>query len=323
MKTLQFISFGGAMPQKRVTNEDLAGIVDTSDEWIRSRTGIAERRFCAEGETASGLAIKAARQALERSGLAADQIDCCLCATLSGEWMAPSTACQVQRALGLREDIPVMDVNAACSGFLYGLAAAKGLLEQTGGKYALVVGCEQLSRLLDMSDRSTCILFGDGAGACIAALGEEGPFALTLGARGADAIQVEGPGIQPAVIRMDGTAVFRFAVETMPRCIRELLHKSGESMESVDWFVCHQANERIIDLSVKKLGGDPEKFFKNLEHTGNTSAASVPLALNELWESGKMRTGQTLVCVGFGAGLTWAGMLLRYQPLTKKTEEEA
>lgn len=323
MKTLELLSFGGALPEKRVTNDDLAQIVETNDAWIKSRTGIAERHFCSEGETASGLAIRAAKQALERSGLQAEKIDCCLCATLSGEWMAPSTACLVQRALGLREDIPVMDVNAACSGFLYGLATAKGLLEQTGGKYALVIGCEQLSRLLDMSDRSTCILFGDGAGAVVVALGESGPFALTLGARGGDAIQVEGPGIQPTAIRMDGSAVFRFAVETMPRCIRELLQKSGESMDSVDWFVCHQANERIIDLSIKKLGGDPAKFFKNLAHTGNTSAASVPLALNELWETGKLTPGQTLVCVGFGAGLTWAGMLLQYRPVALKTEEKA
>ena len=225
--------------------------------------------------------------------------------------------------LGLRENIPVMDVNAACSGFLYGLAAAKGLLEQTGGKYALVVGCEQLSRLLDMTDRTTCILFGDGAGAAVVSLGGDGPFALTLGARGGDAIRVEGPGVQPTAIRMDGPAVFRFAVEAMPRCIREVLEKSGESMDMVDWFVCHQANERIIDLSIKKLGADPAKFYKNLSHTGNTSAASVPLALNELWESGAMKPGQTLVCVGFGAGLTWAGMLLQYRPLAAQTEGNA
>lgn len=321
MKTLELLSFGGALPQRRVTNDDLAKVVDTNDEWIKSRTGIAERHFCGEGETAVSLAVAAAEQALLRSGLQPGQIDCCLCATLSGEWMAPSTACQVQRALGLREDIPVMDVNAACSGFLYGLATAKGLLEQTGGKYALVVGCEQLSRLLDMTDRGTCILFGDGAGAAVAALGETGPFALTLGARGGDAIRVEGPGVQPAAIRMDGPAVFRFAVETLPRCIREVLQKSGTAMDAVDWFVCHQANERIIDLSVKKLGADPAKFYKNLAHTGNTSAASVPLALNELWETGGMKPGQTLVCVGFGAGLTWAGMLLRYSPLAAKTEE--
>ena len=323
MNTLQLLSFGGALPQNKVTNNDLAKIVETSDEWIKSRTGIAERRFCAEGETASGLAIRAAAQALERSGLQAQDMDCCLCATLSGEWAAPSTACLVQRALGLRENIPVMDVNAACSGFLYGLAAAKGLLEQTGGKYALVVGCEQLSRLLDMTDRTTCILFGDGAGAAVVSLGENGPFALTLGAWGGDAIRVEGPGVQPTAIRMDGPAVFRFAVEAMPRCIREVLEKSGESMDMVDWFVCHQANERIIDLSIKKLGADPAKFYKNLSHTGNTSAASVPLALNELWESGAMKPGQTLVCVGFGAGLTWAGMLLQYRPLAAQTEGNA
>ena len=318
MRALQLFATGGALPARVVTNEDLSRQVETSDEWITSRTGIRQRHFCTEEEDAATLAVAAARQALERSGLAADRIGCCVCATLSAPHATPSTACLVQAALGLREEIPVLDVNAACSGFLYGAAAARGLLEATGERYALVVGCEALSRLLDMTDRSTCVLFGDGAGAGIFEMADdaEGDFAVTLGARGSTALTAPGPGAArkgaPGYVEMDGRAVFRFAAEAIPRCTRALLAQSGLALEAVDWVVCHQANERIIDHCVKELGAPPEKFFKNLAHTGNTSAASIPLALNELYETGRLRAGQRLLCVGFGGGLTWAGMLLRY-----------
>ena len=182
MKALQLIAAGGALPCRTVTNEDLSRLVDTSDEWIASRTGIRRRHFCGEGESCTALAVSAARQALQRSGLPAQAIGCCVCATLSGDHATPSTACLVQQALDLPEDIPVLDVNAACSGFVYGAAVARGLLAQTGGRYALVVGCEQLSRLLDMTDRSTCVLFGDGAGAAVFELvpAADAPFAVTL-----------------------------------------------------------------------------------------------------------------------------------------------
>ncbi|MGN0984621.1 MAG: beta-ketoacyl-ACP synthase III [Gemmiger sp.] len=312
MEALQLIATGGALPSRIVTNEEMSRLVDTSDDWITSRTGIRRRHFCAEGESAATLAVAAARQALARSGVAADQIGCCLCATLSGDYATPSLACLVQAALGLPQNIPVLDVNAACSGFLYAVAAARGLLAQTGGRYALVIGCEQLSRLLDMTDRNTCVLFGDGAGAAVLQMAAA-PFALTLGARGDKAIVAEGPGPLPSRVQMDGKAVFRFAVEAIPRCVNELLAQSGAALDAVDWVVCHQANERIIDHSIKKLGASPQKFFKNLDHTGNTSAASIPLALNELWETGRLRPGQTLLCVGFGGGLTWAGVLMQYQ----------
>lgn len=317
MNGLQLIATGGALPGRTVTNADLSRVVDTSDEWIVSRTGIRQRHFCEEGESAVTLAVAAAEQALARSGLAPQDIGCCVCATLSGDYATPGVACMVQAALGLRENIPVLDVNAACSGFVYGAAVARGLLEQTGGRYALVVGCEQLSRLMDMTDRSTCVLFGDGAGAAVLELAGNAPFAVTLGARGGKAIQAEGPGPLPTRIRMDGKAVFRFAVEAIPKCTNALLEQTGRTLDEVDWVICHQANERIIDHCVKKLAAPPQKFFKNLDHTGNTSAASIPLALNELWEQGGLRTGQTLLCVGFGGGLTWAGMLLTYQGRAK------
>lgn len=316
MKALQLLATGGALPARVVTNEDLSRQVETSDEWIVSRTGIRQRYFCAEDESAATLAVRAAGQALARSGLTAEKIGCCICATLSAPHATPGTACLVQAALGLREDIPVLDVNAACSGFLYGAAAARGLLEAAGERYALVVGCEALSRLMDMTDRGTCVLFGDGAGAGVFEMAEDAAFAVTLGARGGTALTAPGPGAlhkqAPEYIQMDGRAVFRFAVEAIPRCVDALLAQSGLALEAVDWVVCHQANERIIDHCVRALKAPPEKFFKNLAHTGNTSAASIPLALNELYETGRLRTGQRLLCVGFGGGLTWAGMLLRY-----------
>lgn len=319
MEGLQLIATGGALPRRTVTNEELSRTVDTSDEWIVSRTGIRARHWCAPEESAVTLAVAAAQQALERSGLSPADIGCCICATLSAPEAAPSVACRVQAALGLREDIPTLDVNAACSGFVYGAAAARGLLLTLGGDYTLVVGCEALSRLLDPADRSTCVLFGDGAGAAVFRRTAEGaPFAALLGARGSDAIRAGGPcrsGSAP--IAMDGRAVFRFAVEALPRCLEGVLTQSGRTLDQVDWVVCHQANGRIIDHCVRALKADPDKFYKNMDRHGNTSAASIPVALNELAETGRLVPGQTVACLGFGAGLTWGGMLFQYKGTNK------
>lgn len=313
MEGLQLIATGGAQPSRVVTNDDLSRIVDTSDEWIVTRTGIRQRYFCSDEENAATLAIAAARQALERSGLSPEQIGCCVCATLSGPNATPSVACQVQRALGLPENRPALDVNAACSGFVYATAVARGLLLTLGGEYALVVGCEALSRLMDMTDRSTCVLFGDGAGAAIFRLADT-PFAATLGARGSDAILTGGPNrAGSAPIQMDGRAVFRFAVEALPRCLHEVLDQTGKTLEDLDWVVCHQANGRILDHCIKHLNADPAKFYRNMDRHGNTSAASIPVALNEMAENGQLVPGQYLACIGFGGGLTWAGMLLQYK----------
>lgn len=319
MEGLQLIATGGALPSRTVTNEELSRTVDTSDEWIVSRTGIRTRHWCAPEESAASLAIAAARQALERSGLAPADIGCCICATLSAPQAAPSVACRVQAALGLAENIPTLDVNAACSGFVYAAAAARGLLLTLGGQYALVVGCEALSRLLDPADRSTCVLFGDGAGAAVFQLAAEGvPFAASLGAKGSDAIQAGGPcRTGSAPITMDGRAVFRFAVEALPRCLDAVLAQTGRTLDLVDWVVCHQANGRIIDHCVRALQADPDKFYKNMDRHGNTSAASIPVALNELTEAGRLRPGQTVACLGFGAGLTWGGMLFQYKGTNK------
>ena len=232
MKGLQLLATGGALPGRVVTNEDLSRQVDTSDEWIMTRTGIRQRYYCTESEDAATLAIAAARQALARSGLAASEIACCVAATLSAPTATPSVACRVQAALGLPENRPAFDVNAACSGFIYAIAAAHGLLNTLGGRYALVIGCEALSRMVDPTDRTTCVLFGDGAGAAILELAEDVPFAVTLGARGSEAIRVGGPAAcDTAPITMDGKAVFRFAVETMPRCLQTVLERSQKTLD--------------------------------------------------------------------------------------------
>ena len=305
---------GRALPGRVVTNEDLSRQVDTSDEWITTRTGIRQRYYCTESEDAATLAIAAARQALARSGLAASEIACCVAATLSAPTATPSVACRVQAALGLPENRPAFDVNAACSGFIYAIAAAHGLLNTLGGRYALVIGCEALSRMVDPTDRTTCVLFGDGAGAAILELAEDMPFAVTLGARGSEAIRVGGPAAcDTAPITMDGKAVFRFAVETMPRCLQTVLERSQKTLADLDWVVCHQANSRIIDHCIKHLHAEPSKFYKNMDRHGNTSAASIPIALHEMVENDLLHPGQTLACIGFGGGLTWGGMLLTYE----------
>ncbi|WP_029320394.1 beta-ketoacyl-ACP synthase III [Butyrivibrio sp. AE3004] len=312
MKNVEILGTGRAIPSKVVTNDDLAKIVDTSDEWISTRTGIRQRYFCDENETADSLAIEAAKKAIEASGLSKDDIGVCICATLSGDYATPSMACMVQSTLQLREDIATFDVNAACSGFLYGIEIARGMLCCSGEKYALVIGCEQLSKLLDMNDRSTCVLFGDGAGAAVIGVTDDATYASTLGARGGQEILANGPGPDPSNIQMDGKAVFKFATSIIPKCIDELQKKSGFAVSDVSKVVCHQANERIIDFVIRRMKADPEKFYKNMDRYGNTSAASVPIALDELVRNGSIKDGDLLMMVGFGGGLTWAGALIRY-----------
>ena len=315
MNGFQLLATGGALPGRTVTNDDLSRMVDTSDDWITSRTGIRTRHWCTEGESAATLAIAAAKQALQRSGLAPADIACCVCATLSAPDATPSVACQVQAALGLPETCPALDINAACSGFLYGTAVARGLLATLGGQYALVIGCEALSRLMDPADRSTCVLFGDGAGAAIFELAADPtPFAVMLGARGDAAIHAGGPSrAGSAPITMDGRAVFRFAVDALPKCLHAVLDETQLTLDDLSWVVCHQANSRIIDHCVKALQADPAKFYKNMDRHGNTSAASIPVALNELAETGQLQPGQTIACIGFGGGLTWGGMIVEYK----------
>ena len=313
MNGLKLVSTGSAMPKGVVTNEDLTKIVDTSDEWITTRTGIHTRRRCGEGESHTQLCLAAARQALERAGIAPEAVGVCLIATFTGDHLNPATACILQKELGFPEDTVCFDLNAACSGFVYALHTAQCLLAAAPRKFGLVLGAEVLSRVTDYTDRSTCILFGDGAGAAVVEWGEDYPsIHAVLGCRG-DADVLYTPGVNtgaPSYIHMEGQSVFRFAVETVPRCISQVLEQAGLGVEDVDRYVFHQANQRIIDLAERKLGLPPEKCTGNIARTGNTSAASVPLLLHELVSTGALRSGQRALCVGFGAGLTWAGALL-------------
>jgi len=309
MNGLRLIGAGKALPSRVLDNEAMTQYVETSDEWITTRTGIRQRYFCGEGENTTTLAIEAAKNALADSGVNKSEIGCLLVATSSGEYAMPSTACLVHKALELPEDIPVMDIGAACAGFLYAVDTARALLMAHGGKYAIVVGAEQMSHVLDMTDRNTCVLFGDGAGAAVLALEEDAEYYSVVGSRGDLAIQVGGP-LRSIPMTMDGQNVFRFAVSTLPMCVDKLLEKSGLALEDVDWVVCHQANQRIIDASIRRLGVPAEKFYKNLDRFANTSAASVPLAIAELKESGKLVSGQRVIMVGFGGGLTWAGVMM-------------
>ena len=309
MKGLRIISTGRALPSKCVTNADMSRLVDTSDEWITSRTGIRRRYFCAS-ETIADLAAAAAARALERARIAPEQLCACIVATVSPDYATPSTGCLLQQRLGLPEDLPCFDISVGCTGFVYGLQIARGLLLQDARPYALVVGSEALSHIVDFTDRGTCVLFGDGAGAAVVTL-DETPYACVLGARGnRDVLWAKGPGQEVSALHMDGQSVFRFAVEAIPRCVRALLEQSGLALENVDWFVPHQANARIVASAARRLGVPPEKFYQNMERYGNTSAASIPIALDEMAEQGLLKAGQKLLCVGFGAGLTWGGALL-------------
>lgn len=311
MKGLRFVSTGRCLPRKCMTNDDLSAIVDTSDEWIVSRTGISQRYF-SDGESAVELCVGAARQALERSGIATTDLCACVVATCTPDHAAPSNACLVQAALGLPEDIPCFDLNAGCTGFLYGLETVRGLLALREKRYVLLVGCEQLSRVLDMSDRSTCVLFGDGAGAVVLEA-DDRLWHATLGSRGdADILWVNGPGAETAAIHMDGSAVYRFAVETIPHCAHLLLETSGLGLEEIDWIIPHQANRRIVETAAKRLGLPLERFYQNMERYGNTSAASIPIALDEMAQDGVLQRGQRVMCIGFGAGLTWGGVLFQW-----------
>lgn len=309
MNGLKLISTGRALPQTAVSNDDMRRYVETSDEWIASRTGIRQRYFCGEGETATTLAIDAAQKALAASGLNPSEIGCVLVATSSGEYVMPSTACLVHAALGLPQDIPAMDVGAACAGFLFAMETARGLLLANQKRYALVIGAEQMSSVLDMTDRNTCVLFGDGAGAAIFELCADAPYEHIVGVRGDTLIRVGGP-LRAQHMTMDGQAVFRFAVTTIPQCVNALVQKVGITTDDIDWVVCHQANVRILDASIRRLGMPAEKFYRNLDRYANTSAASIPLALDEMRENGLLQPGQKMILVGFGGGLTWAGVYM-------------
>lgn len=307
---IKLIATGHAAPARVVANDDLKQYVETSDEWIARRTGIRERRFVGEGESVLSLSCAAARQAMERSGIDPRELACVLVATVSWEQAMPSMACMLHGELGLPEDVPAADVNAACAGFLYALELARGMMLANGKRYALVVGGEAMSTLLNMGERETCVLFGDGAGAAVIELASDAPYASVLGARASTVLTAWHADNSSPSIHMDGAAVYRFAVSTVPEVLTAMLKKAGLTLDDVDYVVCHQANERIIDACVRALHAPAEKFYKNVAHWGNTCAASVPIALDELMSEGKLTPGMRIACVGFGAGLSWAAALL-------------
>ena len=314
MNAIKLLGTGRHVPSRRLTNDDLSRMVDTSDQWIRERTGIVTRYLCGQGEGNTSSALAAARTAMERAGVGPADIGVCVAATFTADHATPSLACELHHLLGFAETTPAFDVNAACTGFLHALETARCLLAagHLRAPCALVVGSEALSRITDFTDRSTCVLFGDGAAAAVIRLTDDAPYACILGARGdAEILRAGGAGDGDRFIHMDGPAVFRFAVDAVPKCIDAVLAQAGMTLSQVDHVICHQANSRIIDYVVRKLKAPPEKFYKNMDRYGNTSAASIPIALDELLEKGLAREGQIALCVGFGAGLTWGGALLK------------
>ena len=340
MNEMKLIGLGAAYPGRLVTNDDLSLEMDTSDAWIYPRTGIHARRFCTAEESAVTLAIEAAGKALaeaESQGVPASDIGAIVVASMSADLATPSIAAILQRELRLPE-VPALDINAACSGFIYGLEVARSLAAVSGRRYALVVGTEQLSRLLSMEDRSTAILFGDGAGAavieCTETAGnreEAAPYVRLFGSRGSDVILA--PGVYTGAYEareetnaetvcidhmlMDGKEVFMFACDIIPRIIGGLLEQSGETMADIDHVVCHQANARIIRHVYRAMHWPAEKFFMNMEKLGNTSAASIPTALYDMQQQGRLQRGERLILAGFGGGLTWGGCILSYDAPTR------
>jgi 3-oxoacyl-[acyl-carrier-protein] synthase-3 len=301
-------SWGTALPEKVVTNHDLESTLDTSDEWIVERTGIRERRV---GGTTSGLAIAAGREALERAGWEPESVDLLVLATTSPDQQVPATASTVQHELGLR--CGAFDLNAACSGFVYGLVAAHGFVE-AGLSRILLIGAETLSRITDWDDRSTAILFADGAGA-VTLEAVDGPGQLlgwNLGSDGS-ARHILDADIG-GFLRMDGREVFRRAVRVMVQSGNEALTRAGITADDIAVVIPHQANVRIIDSACEKLGIPSEKAVTVLDRTGNTSSASIPLALADAAESGRLSPGDLVLLVGFGAGMTWASAVIRWQP---------
>jgi 3-oxoacyl-[acyl-carrier-protein] synthase-3 len=310
---------GSHLPARVWTNDELATRVDTSDEWIVARTGIRQRHIADDAESTSDLALPAARRAIEAAGLEPADIDLIIVATSTPDMVFPSTACLLQAKLGIAGQ-PAFDVQAVCSGFVYGLTIADQML--TGGPYrhALVVGAEIFSRILDWNDRGTCVLFGDGAGAVILSKDQRpGILASRLRADGAHAGLLQVPGHvdhghirgEP-LLRMDGQGVFKFAVRVLAEVSNEVLADAGMAREQIDWLIPHQANVRIIDATAKRLGLPAGKVVTTVDRHANTSAASIPLALDAAVRDGRIQSGQNLLLLGVGGGFTWGGVLLRW-----------
>jgi 3-oxoacyl-[acyl-carrier-protein] synthase-3 len=310
---------GSYLPEKVLTNRDLEQIVDTSDEWIYSRTGIRQRHIAADGENTSDLALVASRRALEAAGLEPKDIDLLIVATTTADMVFPSTACLLQAKLGIA-NCPAFDMQAVCSGFVYALSTADHLVKSGQYRHALIVGAEVYSRILDWKDRGTCVLFGDGAGAVVLSRSKHpGILASRLHADGRYAHILSVPGSVSGgevcgrpLLQMEGNAVFKLAVKVLGEVAHETLAAAGLAKSELDWLIPHQANIRIIQATAKKLGLSMERVIATVDRHANTSAASVPLALDEAARDGRIKPGQHVMLEGVGGGFTWGAVLLRW-----------
>ncbi len=322
-------ALGAYAPERVVTNAEIETRVDTSDEWIVARTGIRERRFAASDQAASDLAVLAAERVLEDASVGAEALDMIIVATATPDHLFPSTAALVAERIGAG-NAAAYDLSAACSGFVYGLAQAAALIESGLAQTVLVVGSEVLSRLTDQTDRATCIIFADGAGAALVTAADPGSttgfLGFELGADGSGADQLgiaaggsrqplsSAPARSDGFIHMNGPEVFRFATRVMVESTERLLAAVGMGIDEIDLVVAHQANSRILDHAAERLGIDASRIYSNIERYGNTSSASIPLALTEARDAGRLRAGDMLLLVGFGGGLTWGSTVVRYEP---------
>ena len=321
MMTTRIVGTGAYVPEQIATNDDLARIVETNDEWIRSRTGIGERRI-ATTETNSYMAAQAAKQALDQAGIAPEDVDLILLATSSPDYCFPNGACEIQEQIGA-VNAAGYDISAACTGFVFALNTAHAFIQAGINRTALVVGADVLSKLLDWTDRGTCVLFGDGAGAVVVQAADRGVIGvkmhsdgtkggvLTCGSR-TNGNFLLGKKPELGYMTMDGQEVFKFAVKKVPEIIKELLEENRTSLEEIRYFVLHQANYRIIESVAKRLKADISKFPANMERYGNTSGGSIPLLLDEMNRKGMLAPGDKIVLSGFGAGLTWGATLVEW-----------
>ena len=314
----RIIGTGSYLPARVVTNQDLEKLVETTSDWILERTGINERHMAADGELTSDLAQKAAERAMEAAGIEASDIDLIVVATTTADRVFPSTACILQAKLGIGNGSPALDVQAVCSGFVYAVSVADNFIRAGQAKHALVVGAETLSRITDWTDRGNCILWGDGAGAVVLKASEEpGIIATHLHADGRyqDLLFVDG-GVSmkkdgACYMRMSGNAVFKMAVNTLDAIVDETLEANGLAKSDIDWLVPHQANIRIIQATAKKLGMGMERVIVTVDRHGNTSAASIPLALDTGVREGRIKPGETVLMEAFGGGFTWGSVLVK------------
>ncbi|MEK7850361.1 MAG: beta-ketoacyl-ACP synthase III [Deltaproteobacteria bacterium] len=316
MVKARIIGTGSYVPKKVLTNHDLEKMVDTSDDWITERTGIKERRIAADGEATSDMAAKAGEKALEMAGIGPDDIDTIIVATVTPDMDFPSTACFVQHKLKAHKAAS-FDIAAACSGFIYALSVADSLIRSGNSRYVLVIGSEIFSRITDWTDRNTCVLFGDGAGAAVIArdTGEKGIISTHLHSEGSSWKLLCASSHEEnakTFIRMHGNEVFKVAVRALEDVAVEALKHNGLTGDDIDWFIPHQANERIIQATAKRLGLPMDKVYLNLQRYGNTSAASIPLALDEAVRDGKIKDNDLILLDAFGGGFTWASALVRW-----------